>query len=328
MNLQAVRNNLSGSSLLLTGVLLVGLVLLSLTSGGGIIRGQGLHSLLLYMCVPILIGLSQMVVLAVGQLNLAIGAMGGVTCAVMAVSMASLNLPVWLTLIGGLLVSTLIGAINGLLVAFTELHGFIVTLATMTILLGVQYALVSSYTIDDYSSVLKSFGQQTLGSIPYVFIFTVLVAAMVSAFFSRSVSGREILATGGAKQAAELSGISTAKSLVLAYTVAGLLIGVAALVSMTTLTGVNRTVGGDWLLPSFAAPIIAGVLLTGGAVSIYGTIMAAAILRLVDMARAQFLLDPSWTNFTIGTVVLATVLINEVRERRRVKDSLKQGSPR
>ena len=106
--------------------------------------------------------------------------------------------------------------------------------------------------------------------------------------------------------------------MVLAYTVSGFLTGLAALATIASLTGINQSIGTDWLLPSFAAPIIAGVLLTGGSVAVYGTIFAAGILRILDVARAQFLLDPSWTNFVIGAVVLSTVAISEYRKRRTV----------
>jgi ribose transport system permease protein len=66
---------------------------------------------------------------------------------------------------------------------------------------------------------------------------------------------------------------------------------------------------GDWLLSSFAAPIIGGMALSGGSVSVTGTVLAALIIRLVDVARAQFSLDPNWVNFVIGAVVLGTVVL-------------------
>ncbi|WP_457973393.1 ABC transporter permease [Arthrobacter sp. D1-17] len=305
-----------GSEGTLTLIVCVGFLILGISSGGSLFSQQGLLSFLAYLSVPILIGLSQMTVLAVGQLNLAIGAMGGAVCGLMAVLMADGAVPVWAALLIGLATATIIGAINGLLVIITGLHGFIVTLGTMTILLGVQFSLVRSFTIDAYSDSLKSFGRENIAGIPWLFLATIAVSILVYFFFSRSVAGRNLLATGGSEVAARLSGISNARSMILAYTVSGFLTGLAALATMASLTGINRSIGVDWLLPSFAAPIIAGVLLTGGSVAIYGTIIAACLLRIVDVARAQFLLDPSWTSFVIGAVVLSTVAISEYRKRR------------
>lgn len=319
------RIGLSSTGGTLTLIFIVGFVGLAIATGGNLFSHASILSFFTYLCIPILIGLSQMAVLAVGQLNLAIGAMGGVVTAVMAVLMANIGVPVWLALTIGLLAGAAIGAINGLLVVFTGLNGFIVTLGTMTILIGIQYALVQSFTIDGYSDALKDFGKLNVLGVPLVFVITIGVAIMVHLFFSRAVLGRRILATGGGEKAAMLSGISNARSTVWAFLVSGVLVGVAGIITMTTLPGINRSIGGDWLLASFAAPIIGGALLTGGSSVVYGTIIAAMLLRLVDVARAQFSLDPSWTNFIIGAVVLTTVAIGEWRKRRHARSLLTRG---
>ena len=319
------RIGLASSGGTLTVIFIVGFLGLAIATGGNLFSHASILSFFTYLCIPILIGLSQMAVLAVGQLNLAIGAMGGVVTAVMAVLMANIGVPVPLALMIGLLAGAGIGAINGLLVVFTGLNGFIVTLGTMTILIGVQYALVQSFTIDGYSDALKDFGKLNLFGVPLVFVITIGVAILVHLFFSRAVLGRRILATGGGEKAAMLSGISNAASTVWAFLVSGVLVGVAGIITMTTLPGINRSIGGDWLLASFAAPIIGGALLTGGSSVVYGTIIAAMLLRLVDVARAQFSLDPSWTNFIIGAVVLTTVAIGEWRKRRHARSLLMQG---
>jgi ribose transport system permease protein len=130
----------------------------------------------------------------------------------------------------------------------------------------------------------------------------------------RAIWGRQLLASGGNPLAARLSGISNNRSIVLAHCLSGLLIGVAAVVTLMSAPGVNQSIGGDWLLASFAAPIIGGVALAGGAVSVSGTVLAAFIVRLVDVARAQFSLNPSWVNFVVGAVVLGTVVLTHRRQ--------------
>ena len=96
----------------------------------------------------------------------------------------------------------------------------------------------------------------------------------------------------------------------------GLLIGVASVITISSLPGINRSIGGDWLLASFAAPIIGGVLMSGGTIAIYGTVIAAGVVRLVDIARAQYSLDPSIVSLSVGVVTLSTVALSEWRRRR------------
>mgnify|MGYP006137411159 FL=1 len=300
----------------LTMLFILGFAALAATSGGVLLSGQSIRSFLTYLAIPILIGLAQMVVLAVGQLNLAVGAMGGASAAIMAQMMVLWDAPIWIALLAGVVAATLMGALNGFLVVATGLNGFIITLGTLTILEGVQYALVRSFTIDGYPDAVKEFGKISLFNVPSVFMVAIATALVVSWFFRTNVIARKVLASGANPLAARLSGVSNPLSVFLAHTLSGALVGVAAVVTITSLGGINRSIGGDWLLSSFAAPIIGGVLMSGGIVAIYGTVMAASVIRLVDIARAQYSLDPSVVNFTIGTVVLSTVALSEWRRRR------------
>jgi ribose transport system permease protein len=281
----------------LTVIFVLGFLALVVTSNGVFLSRASLQGFLTYLAVPITIGLAQMVVLSIGQMNLAVGTMGGVTCAIMAVLMADHNVPIWLAIPIGLLSATLMGAINGALVVLTQLNGFIITLGTYTILLGFQYRLAF------------------LG-FPYILVIAIMTAILLSLFFSRTIMGRRILATGGNPLAARLSGVSNNRSVFLAHTLSGLLIGVAAVITIASLPGINRSIGGDWLLASFAAPIIGGVLMSGGTIAIYGTVIAAGVVRLVDIARAQYSLDPSIVSLSVGVVTLSTVALSEWRRRR------------
>ena len=314
--MKSVLARLRTTEFSLTVLFIAGFLALAVTSGGVLFSGQSIRSFLTYLAIPILIGLSQMVVLSVGQLNLAVGAMGGASAAIMAQMMVALNAPIWVALLAGFLAATLMGAVNGFLVVATGLNGFIITLGTLTIMEGLQYALVRSFTINAYPESVMAFGGISFFNVPTVFMIAVATALVVAWFYRTNVMARGILATGANPLAARLSGVSNNRSVFLAHTISGALIGVAAIVTITSLGGINRSIGGDWLLASFAAPIIAGVLMSGGVVAIYGTVMAAGVMRLVDIARAQYSLDPSVVNFTIGTVVLSTVALSEWRRRR------------
>jgi ribose transport system permease protein len=182
-----------------------------------------------------------------------------------------------------------------------------------------QYRSVGTRTIDAGSTGLRKFGTMSVANIPATFLLALAVAGALAFFLRRAVAGRRLLASGGNPLAAQLSGISNNKALILAHTLSGLIIGIAAVATIASAPGVNKSIGGDWLLPSFAAPIIGGAALAGGSVSVLGTVLAAFIIRLVDVARAQYSLDPSWVDFTVGAVVLGTVVLSHVREVRQAR---------
>jgi ribose transport system permease protein len=304
---------LGSTEVTLLAISIAGFVALAIASDGSLLSGSAIETLFAYVAVPVLIGLAQLVALSVGQMNLSVGALGGFVAVAGGIVMADNGVPAWMAVIGALVLGAAVGAINGFLVVLTRINGFIVTLATMTILTGLQYQLVGTRTVSNYSPGLRDLGTAAIFHIPVVFIVALLVAGALAVFMRRAIWGRQLLASGGNPLAARLSGISNNRSIVLAHGLSGLLIGVAAVVTLASAPGVNQSIGGDWLLASFAAPIIGGVALAGGAVSISGTVLAAFIVRLVDVARAQFSLNPSWVNFVVGAVVLGTVVLTHRR---------------
>ncbi|WP_081681199.1 ABC transporter permease [Cellulomonas sp. URHD0024] len=297
-------------------VVIVGVVVLTVQSSGGFLSRISIETFFQFLAIPVVIGLAQMATLAVGQMNLAVGAIGGFAACLAGILMADAGLPVWLGAVVAVLAGLACGLINGVIVVLTQINGFIVTLATMTILSGVQYALVGTRTVtSDAWPQLQSLGSARPLGVPLIFWLSLAIAGLLSLAYRHALVARKMLASGGNPLAATLSGISNSRSLIAAHGLSGLLCGVAALLVLCSLPGVNKSIGGDWLLPSFAAPIIGGVALTGGGVAVLGTVLAATIVRLVDTARAAFQLDPSWVNLVIGAVVLGTVALGQANRR-------------
>jgi len=292
-----------------------GFVALTVATGGGMLSSGTLGAFFRFLAVPIVIGLSQMVVLAIGQMNLSVGALTGFCSMVAAWLMIDAGLPAPVAVLGALAVGLAAGLVNGLLVVFTRINGFIVTLATMTIIEGLRYGVNGPDTFQGYSPGLRDFGRASVLGLPVVFLAALAVAALVGVFFARTVAGRQLLATGGSPFAARLSGISNDRSIIVAHGLSGLLAGVAAIITVAASGSVNSSIGDDLLLPSFAAPIIGGVALTGGVVSVVGTCLAAFLVRLVDVMQAQFGINPRWIDLIVGAVVLGAVLLGTVRQR-------------
>ena len=296
---------------------LLGFVVLAVTTHGNVLHGDTLTAIFQFLAVPIVVGLAQMVVLGVGQMNLSVGVLTGFCAMVTAWLMVDVGLPAWLAVPAGMVTGAGIGLVNGLLVVLTRINGFIVTLATMTVIDGLRYGVHGTATYQGYSPGLVRLGQSSVLGVPTVFAFAVLVAIAIAVFFRHAAVGRQLLASGGNPPAARLSGVSNDRCLVLAHLLSGLLAGVAGVIVVALSGSVNATIGDDLLLPSFAAPIIGGVALAGGVVSVLGTCLAALIVRLVDVAQAQYSINPDWVDLIVGAVVLGAVLITQLRGRAR-----------
>jgi ribose transport system permease protein len=297
----------------------VAFILLAATTGGNLLDPGTLKTVFQFLAVPMVIGLAQMSVLAVGQMNLSVGVLTGLCAMVSASLMVASGWPAWLAVPAGVLLGAVVGLINGVLVVATRINGFIVTLATMTIIDGVRYGVNGTGTFQGYSGELVRLGRSSLLGAPMVFVVAVLVALGVAGFFARTAAGRRLLASGGNPLAARLSGISNDRSIIVAHLLSGLLAGVAGELILALSGSVNASIGDDLLLPSFAAPIIGGVALAGGVVSVLGTCLAAFIVRLVDVAQAQYGINPRWVDLIVGGVVLGAVLLSQTRDRGRAR---------
>lgn len=273
------------------------------------------EAFLRYLAVPVVIGLAQMVPLAVGQLNLSVGALAGFCTMATAWLHIHWDWPLWVVLLVCLLLGAAVGLVNGLLVVGTRINGFVVTLGTLTVLEGLRYGVNKTSTFQRWAPGLVQFGRHAPLGVPVPFIAASIVAVGVAVYFHRTVSGRQLLACGGNGTAARLSGISTDRSIIVAHTISGLLVGIAAVLLLSNSDSVNSTVGDDLLLPSFAAPIIGGVAIAGGVVSVAGTMLAAALVRTIQLGQVQLEVDRRWIDLVIGVVVLLAVLVGQRRNR-------------
>ncbi len=308
-----LRRVLRTQEFTLACVAVVGFVALTVATHGNMLSSGTLAAFFRFLAVPMVIGLSQMVVLAIGQMNLSVGVLTGFCAMSAAWLMVEAGLPAPVAVLAALALGAAVGLVNGALVVFTRINAFIVTLATMTIIDGLRYGIHGPDTYQNYSPALVRLGRESILGLPVVFLVAVAVAILVGLFFARTVAGRHLLASGGSPFAARLSGVSNDRAILLAHSISGLLAGVAAVLTVALSGSVNSSIGDDLLLPSFAAPIIGGVALAGGVVSVLGTCLAAFLVRLVDVARAQFGIGQQWVDLIVGAVVLGVVLIGAVR---------------
>ena len=291
-----------------------------------------------------LVGLAQMATLAVGQFNLAVGAMGGaagMVCGYLiniplegtmnaeSYTQAEVGLAMpWLIGIAiALVVGFVIGIIQGGTIVKTKINPFIITLALISVLRGLNMAVtqniyfrnlptgfkgISAMTLPGSSATAA--GQQETYGVPIVFIVALGVMVILWALYNRTVLGRKMLATGVCTRAADFAGISSNKYIMIAHGISGALCALAGVMTVSKLGAAQTSVGDNWLLYSFAAPILGGTLLNGGKVSIIGTMIGAGIMTIITTVLALLKLDAFSHQIFIGVILLLSFLLNKARE--------------
>jgi ribose transport system permease protein len=272
-----------------------------------------IYVMLRSLSVGLLVAFAQMITLCVGQMNIAVGALGGLTAIIFGAAMELYGFPIALAIPVALGIGALGGLINGLLTVRTGVNAFIITLATASAFTGIDFGVTGSIPFYKMPAALVAFGDRHWSAIPYLLVAPLIVAAGLGLFFSRTVAGRQLLAFGGNPQAAELSGISRERVVLSAHVLSGLLAGGAAVLAVAQLGSAQPTIGADWLLLSFAAPIIGGAALTGGHISVLGTMFAVLLLGLIQNGMVLAKVDPYWVQFVLGALILAAVGLNRWR---------------
>ncbi len=136
---------------------------------------------------------------------------------------------------------------------------------------------------------------------------TVLVIILMAIFLYRMIAGRQLLAVGGNANAAETSGIPVKRMVILAHVISGVLAAIAGMLWSAQLGSAQPMIGQTWMLPSFAVPIIGGVALSGGSVSLRGTVLAAFLIAIINNALVHLQVDPYYVQFLLGLLILAAV---------------------
>lgn len=173
----------------------------------------------------------------------------------------------------------LIGVVNGLLVAYGGLNAFITTLATGIVVQGcTQWYTNGESIFGALPSWFLAMGRTDLGFVPLPLIYVLLVGALLWLLFEYTTWGRRAFATGGNVRAAALTGIDVRRISFQCFVLASLLSALAGVLSTSILGSANPNIGGNFLLPAFAAAFLGATSIRPGRFNAPGTVLAVYVL--------------------------------------------------
>ncbi|MDR3426627.1 MULTISPECIES: ABC transporter permease subunit [Silvimonas] len=225
--------------------------------------------------------------------------------------MAAMALPVFL--LSGLVM----GALNGVMVAGFKINPFVVTLGTMTALRGAAYLFADGTTV--LNRDIPSFewlGNSNFLGVPWL-IWVAIGVVLISWFILRqTVLGLHIYAVGGNPQAARLTGIRVSAVLMFVYAINGLFSGVGGAMSASRLYGANGNWGTGYELDAIAAVVLGGTSLMGGVGSIWGTVIGALIIGVMNNGLTIVGLSSFWQYVAKGVVIVLAVMLDKWRQQQ------------
>ena len=211
------------------------------------------------------------------------------------------------------------GLMNGLLVTRLKLPPFIVTLGTWNIFYSLNLWLsgaqsIRSQDIDANAALLKFFGNYIqIGSARLTYGSILMIVVFIGLWFllNRTAWGRHVYAVGDDKEAAELAGIRTDRTLVSVYMLAGLICAIGAWASIGRVGSVSPQSFYEGNLQSITAVVIGGISLFGGRGSIMGPLIGALIVGVFQSGLRLINVDVLWQVFAIGWLIIIAVAIDQ-----------------
>ncbi|MHA6799484.1 ABC transporter permease/substrate-binding protein [Bounagaea algeriensis] len=256
-------------------------------------------------------------VIVSGGIDLSVGSVAGLAGIATGWAVSTAGLPLLLAIVIGLAAGTGAGLLSGVLITVGRVPPFIATLAMLSVGRGLALVLADGRPIT-FEGWLADLGSGTVfGVLPYP-VLVMLVFGMITAFvLRRTYAGRAMYAIGGNPEAARLSGIKVTRQRLLIYALSGAFAAVAGILLAARLASAQPEAGSGYELDAIAAVVIGGASLSGGAGTALGTFIGALILAV--LRNGLNLLDVSsfWQQVAIGGVIVAAVLFDTLRQRRR-----------
>lgn len=217
----------------------------------------------------------------------------------------------------GMIFGLAVGLVNGSLIAFLGLPPFIATLGTMTTFRGAAYLIAGGTTVINNSLNFAWIGNDYLGPLPWLSVIALVIIALTWFLLKRTVTGVRIYAVGGNAQAARLTGIKIWKIMLIVYGVSGFLCGLAGVMLSSRLYSANGLLGQGYELDAIAAVILGGTSMTGGMGGIFGTLIGALIIAVLNNGLTIMNVSFFWQLVIRGIVIIIAVVIDTLRAGSR-----------
>lgn len=223
-----------------------------------------------------------------------------------------------------MIVGMVIGSINGLIVAKLNVHPFIATLGMMTIVYGINslyYDYVGASPISGFSKSYSSFAQGYIGTpefnMSYLIIYAAIATAIMWVLWNKTKFGKNVFAVGGNPEAARVSGVNVAWTLVKIYALSGMYYAFGGLLEAGRIGSATNNLGNMYEMDAIAACVIGGVSFYGGVGKISGVITGVIILTVINYGLTYVGVSPYWQYIIKGMIIVAAVAFDAIKYSKK-----------
>lgn len=269
-----------------------------------------------------ILAVGMTIVIISGGIDLSVGsivALSGVCASFLAVNDNSL--PLIVPIIVALAVGTLVGLLNGIGIAYGRFQPFIMTLAMMISVRGIALVMTGGMPVFNLKDSFNSISNSSIFGIPKLVYFIVACMFIGQFILRKTVFGKWVYSIGGNEVAARFSGINVKRVKLLCYTLSGLLAGLCGLLMASRITSGNGNSAQSYELNAIAAAAIGGTSMSGGIGNIFGTIVGALIIGVIQNGLDILGVSPFYQQVLQGAIIILAVFLDS-RSKSKLQEML------
>lgn len=258
-------------------------------------------------------------VILIGGIDLSVGPLLAFSGVFAAYVMGNLGWPIWAAIAGSIILCSMVGMLNGVIVTKTGIAPFVVTLSVQQIFRGFAMLLANGAPIRIRDQGFINIGTTYIGPVAFPVIYMIIIMALCYVVLNKTQFGRHIYALGGNKTAARFAGIRTQRIEVMVYALSGFLAGIAGIVLAARMTAGVPATGDGYECDAIAAVVLGGASFTGGIGTIGGTLIGAIIIGVLNNGLNMLNVASFWQYVAKGVVILLAVMVDALRKQSKDK---------
>ncbi|MCP1110798.1 ribose transport system permease protein [Lachnospiraceae bacterium PF1-21] len=299
-------------------MLLIGVVLTFLTPN--FLTSSNIISVLRQISNNIFLAIGMTLVIILGGIDLSVGSIVAMSGTLTVGFIVTNHIPIGLAIIIGLLLGTLVGLFNGVIISVFKVPAFIVTLATMNIAKGVAYIYSGGRSTRITSEVYSMLGTGYLfGIIPLPVVYMIALIIIFSIILNKTKFGTYVYAVGGNRESARLSGVPIKKVEMLVFTISGFLAAFAGIILSSRMYSGQPKAGDGYEMDAIAACVLGGISMSGGTGSLSGTVIGAIVIGIISNGLNLIGVSSFWQLLVKGLIILIAIIIDS--QKARISDT-------
>jgi ribose transport system permease protein len=257
-------------------------------------------------------------VILTGGIDLSVGSILAISGAVVA-AMVSQGNNAFIAVIAALAIGAALGAFNGLIISKGKIQPFIATLGVMTLVRGYTLVFTDGKPISagssEAASAFSNIGAGYFLGIPLPIYIMIIVFGLAYYILKHTRTGRYVYSLGCNEEATIYSGINTDRIKILVYTISGLLAALAGIIITARLSSAQPQAGTGYELDAIAAVVLGGTSLAGGSGGIFGTVIGALIIGVLNNSLNLMDVSSYYQLLLKGLVILVAVLLDRKQKK-------------